>query len=407
MRSEPAGRAKARSTSFAFEQGRDQVALLGCLLGAAALAFAFVQARPNRLAQGLFYHLWEMGGPIELAAYLLLLGLALAAALLAARRWAPAAMGSAGSLIIVLTILAAALSASRIVQPGQPYARVSLAPGSWLAILSGYILVHASLKLLSGKRLVRALVSIGALCTLASLGAAGVLDRLSLVQEFAVREQRFLDQLGFHMALSLAATFSAVVIGVPLGVWAARRRGAERSVFAAVNTVQTIPSLALFGLMIAPLSLLSRRVPFLREIGVAGVGWAPALIALTLYALLPIARNTFTSLKVIDSSIIDAGRGMGMGRRQLLARIQFPLALPIILGGIRISLVQAIGNTTVAALIGAGGFGVFIFQGLGQAAPDLILLGTLPVIALAVATDKVMQVAVRFATPAGVRGMHD
>lgn len=155
--------------------------------------------------------------------------------------------------------------------------------------------------------------------------------------------------------------------------------------------------------MIAPLAILSQRYPLLRELGIKGVGGAPAIIALTLYALLPITRNTYTSLAILDPSVIESARGMGMSRVQVLFNIEIPLSIPVVLGGVRISLVQAIGNTTVAALIGAGGFGVFVFQGLGQAVPDLILLGALPVIALAIAVDKIFELLVRVVTPRGVQ----
>jgi osmoprotectant transport system permease protein len=222
------------------------------------------------------------------------------------------------------------------------------------------------------------------------------------VKEYFVHRDRFLDELLRHLTMSGTAVLLAVAIGVPLGVQAYRRRLMEKPIFFIVNTVQTIPSLALFGIMIAPLSLLSQRFPLLRELGIKGIGSTPALIALTLYALLPIVRNTYTSLKVLDPSVIDAAKGMGMSRFQLLLLVEVPLSLPIILSGVRVSMVQAIGNTTVAALIGAGGFGTFVFQGLGQAVPDLILLGALPVILLAVLVDKVMQLVIGVVTPGGI-----
>jgi osmoprotectant transport system permease protein len=149
--------------------------------------------------------------------------------------------------------------------------------------------------------------------------------------------------------------------------------------------------------------LLSQKFLFLRELGIKGIGWAPALIALTLYALLPIVRNTHTSLRIIDPAVVEAGKGMGMSRMQRMLQIEIPLALPVVLSGIRTALVQGIGNTTVAALIGAGGFGVFVFQGIGQAAPDLILLGAMPVIILAVMIDKIMQIFIWVVTPKGLK----
>jgi osmoprotectant transport system permease protein len=203
--------------------------------------------------------------------------------------------------------------------------------------------------------------------------------------------------------LAGTAVLFAVVVGIPLGMLAYRKKAFDRPIFAFVNGVQTIPSLALFGLLIAPLAILSQKYPLLRQIGIRGVGSAPAIIALTLYALLPSTRNTYTSLKTIDPSVVESARGMGMSRFEVLSRIELPLSVPVVLGGLRISMVQAIGNTTVAALIGAGGFGVFVFQGLGQAVSDLILLGTLPVIALAVAADKLFDLVVRASTPRGIR----
>jgi osmoprotectant transport system permease protein len=120
--------------------------------------------------------------------------------------------------------------------------------------------------------------------------------------------------------------------------------------------------------------------------------------------MLPIARNTHTALDQIPQALREAGSGMGMTRMQLLARVEVPLALPVILAGVRTSAVQAVGNTVVTALIGAGGLGIFIFQGLGQFASDMILLGTLPVIAMAVVVDAAMAALVRLLTPRALRG---
>jgi len=155
-------------------------------------------------------------------------------------------------------------------------------------------------------------------------------------------------------------------------------------------------------LLIAPLSYLSRSLPFLREIGITGVGWAPAMIALVLYSLLPIVRNTYSSLKVIPTDTVEAARAMGMSRIQVLGKVEIPISLPIVLAGVRTAAVQAVGNTTMAALIGAGGLGVFVFQGLGQAAMDLVLLGALPIVALALIVDSLMQLLIAILTPRGL-----
>ncbi len=157
-------------------------------------------------------------------------------------------------------------------------------------------------------------------------------------------------------------------------------------------------------MLIAPLSALSFAFPALREFGIRGVGVTPAIIALVIYSLLPIVRNTYVSLRHLDPAVIDAGLGMGMSRPQILRRLEVPLAAPLVLEGVRIASVQLVGLATVAALIGAGGLGWFVFQGLGQAAPDLILLGAIPIILLALVVDAVMRTVVRIVTPKGLAG---
>src|SRR5205814_2561038 len=150
----------------------------------------------------------------------------------------------------------------------------------------------------------------------------------------------------------------------PLGVAAARRPQIQGPLFAVLNLLQTVPSVALFGLLIVPLSALATAVPPLAAIGVGGIGPAPAIIALILYALLPVVRNSAAGISGVDAAVLDAARGMGMTRRQLFWQVELPLSLPLLLAGLRIVTVQAIGLAVVAALIGAGGIGRFVIHGL-------------------------------------------
>jgi osmoprotectant transport system permease protein len=163
-------------------------------------------------------------------------------------------------------------------------------------------------------------------------------------------------------------------------------------VFAVLNILQTIPSIALFGLLIVPLSALVAAVPWLAAIGIAGIGVTPAIIALVLYELLPVAHNTSAGLAAVDPATVEAGRGIGLSNRQIFWQLELPLAVPVFLAGLRIVTVQAIGLAVVAALIGAGGLGTFVFEGLGQYAVDLVLLGALPAIFLALGADFILQV---------------
>jgi osmoprotectant transport system permease protein len=224
------------------------------------------------------------------------------------------------------------------------------------------------------------------------LAAHGTFGALSLAQEFELRRQAFADAVIRHMTLVGASVAAATLIGFPLGVAAARRPRLQNPVFTVLNLLQTIPSIALFGLLIAPLSALVTAIPRLAEYGFGGIGVTPAIIALVLYALLPVVRNTSVGLTGVDSAALEAGRGMGMGPGQIFRKIELPLALPVLLAGLRIVTVQAIGLTVVAALIGAGGLGTFVFEGLGQYAVDLVLLGALPAIFLALAADFMLRI---------------
>jgi osmoprotectant transport system permease protein len=180
-----------------------------------------------------------------------------------------------------------------------------------------------------------------------------------------------------HMELVGASMAIALVIGLPLGIALLRRPVLQRWVLSAANIVQTIPSLALFGFLIP--------VPW-----IGGVGSGTAIVALALYALLPILRNTCTGIAGVDASVVESARGMGMTSRQVLWQVQLPLAAPVLLAGIRVATVISIGVTTIAAAIGAGGLGVFIFRGVAMVNNQVILAGAIPAALLAVAADHAL-----------------
>jgi osmoprotectant transport system permease protein len=185
-----------------------------------------------------------------------------------------------------------------------------------------------------------------------------------------------------HIGLVAAAMAIALVVGLPLGVALVRRRTLQRWVLGAANVVQTIPSLALFGFLIP--------VPW-----IGGVGASTAIVALALYALLPILRNTCTGIEEVDAAVIESARGMGMTPQQVLWQVELPLAAPVLLAGIRVATVLSIGLTTIAAAIGAGGLGVFIFRGVSMVNNQVILAGAIPAALLAVLADLTLGVIQR------------
>ena len=177
-----------------------------------------------------------------------------------------------------------------------------------------------------------------------------------------------------HLGLVAASMLTASAIGIPAGIWLTRRPAAERWVLGLANTVQTIPSLALFGFLI-PLPL------------IGGIGPRSAIVALVLYALLPIIRNTYIGISGVDKAVREAAVAMGMTDRQLLRMVELPLAARTIMAGIRVAAVTGIGVATIAALIGAGGLGDFIYRGIQTVDAGLLLLGAVPAALMALAAD--------------------
>ncbi|EIE49597.1 putative transmembrane component of ABC transporter [Citreicella sp. 357] len=204
-----------------------------------------------------------------------------------------------------------------------------------------------------------------------------------------------------HLALAFGSLATAALIGFPLGLLCHRRAGLRGAILPLLSFLQTVPSLAMFGIMIPLLSWLAATLPAARAIGIAGIGFAPAFIALVLYSLLPVVGNTVAGLASVPPPANEAARGMGMTPPQRLYRVELPLGLPILLTGLRIVLVQNIGLAVIAGLIGGGGYGSFVFQGLNQTATDLILLGALPTVLLAMVAAIVMDILVDLSRPKG------
>ncbi|MFH1031420.1 MAG: ABC transporter permease [Chloroflexota bacterium] len=380
----------------------DRVALTGSIIGLISIFLGWLTLKPNRLAVGTSMNLWESTGGVGAIAITILWLLCLFLSLAEWKTLRGIALGISANFLLILSFWLVGLGSSHLIQGETAIARVSLGAGFWLTLIGTYTVIFAARQKLDNRHVWRQLVSWSGLAVFMILISAGWLNHLSILQEYNGYRQRFGQEFWQHIRLFGGSVIIATLIGIPLGIWATRSRYAEGPVFFTTNIVQTIPSLALFGLLIAPLSALSFSFPVLRDIGIRGVGVAPAIIALTIYALLPIVRNTYVGIRQVEPSVIDAGQGMGMSRWQIFRRVEIPLAAPLVFEGVRTASVQAVGLTTVAALIGAGGFGWFVFQGIGQAAPDLIILGAIPVIILALLVDALMRTFVKLGTPKGL-----
>ena len=385
--------------------------VIAAIVAYGALLAPFATFRANRIVPG------EARSILEAlpgwASILLFAILAIAGIAALVKTPALTRLGAAVAALVALAILIG-IAALHLTPEGNTYARVSPAAGFWLLLFAFALLAADALTRLQLTPLAR----IGALAIVAAaiwlLLVLGGWDGLSILKEYANRADSFWAEAGKHVALALGSLAAAVVVGLPLGVFCHRVEKLRDSVLNVLNIVQTIPSIALFGLLIAPLGWIAVNVPGAAAIGIRGIGTAPAFVALFLYSLLPVVANTVVGLAGVPRAANDAARGMGMTDAQRLFQVEFPLAFPVILTGIRIVLVQNIGLATIAALIGGGGFGVFVFQGIGQTAMDLVLLGAVPTVALAFAAAVILDAIIELTeTTASARksvpifGKHD
>lgn len=195
-----------------------------------------------------------------------------------------------------------------------------------------------------------------------------------------------------HIVMVGLSLIIATIIGVPLGILITKKANLAKRVINSANVIMTVPSIALFGLMMPVLAIIGQ-----------GLGIVPAIVALVLYSQLPIIRNTYVAIKNVPPSLRDAGKGMGMNKWELLKEVEIPIAVPVIIAGLRTAAVMNIGIAAIAAYIGAGGLGVFIQQGIDRVYPDMIMSGALLVSLFAILVDGLMAGVEHLLTPKGIK----
>ena len=306
-------------------------------------------------------------------------------------------LSSIVGLMLAVTILAL-FGGAKVAGLG-PIARFSPSGGFYLYVTASAVIFLMSSRLLWYDYLGFVLVVV----LLGVHWVSGGFEQLGMVQEARSFGSRLGRELADHLRITGISMAISTLLGLPLALVSYQHATIRKSVFPLLNVLQTIPAIALFGLLIAPLAALSRAFPQLRQWGIQGIGNTPAIIALSLYALYPIIRYSFTAFSELDDQIVQAARGVGMNRRQLWFMVRMPLAAPGVLHGIRVALVQTIGNATLAKLIGGGGLGVLVFEGLGQASVDMVLLGMLLIIGLTVVADAAAYLVITILTPKSLR----
>ncbi|WP_049000355.1 ABC transporter permease [Enterobacter bugandensis] len=363
----------------------NRVLLLLACVAIAAVALPFVNVAPNRLMSGEGRALWDVWSftPWWLAAALAAwVGLSLWQGRTAL--WLTLLLSEG---LFIALFWSAGLAATHMASAESPLARTTPGSGLWLWLALCLLASSDAIRRLVASSVWRWVLNAQIWSIPLLLLFSGELNNLSLLKEYANRQEVFDDALAQHLTILFGTLIPALLIGIPLGMWCYRHPSRQGSIFAVLNVIQTIPSVALFGLLIAPLAGLVKSFPALGAVGIAGTGLTPALIALVLYALLPLVRGLVAGLSQVAPDVLESAHAMGMSARQCFWKIQLPLALPLLLRSLRVVAVQTVGMAVIAALIGAGGFGALVFQGLLSSALDLVLLGVVPTIALAVVVD--------------------
>jgi osmoprotectant transport system permease protein len=375
----------------------DRVAATGAvtvLVGIVALPF--VVFRANRIVAGAPLAL-TAAGPAGIALVVFAVAALAAAAApavwphLAARR--PLALKVAAAGMFGSLAWALGQAAVRLLVGATTIARVSIGAGAWVALVGVAVVEFAADSQLA-RGWPRRAVTVAALVGVACAALFGGMGSLSIVTEYRTQSSFFWMYVGQHLTLAGSGLLFGLVLGIPLAVAATRWRPVRDVTLGVVGVIQTVPSMALLGLLVIPLA----------AAGLPGIGPLPAIIALTLYSLLPIVRNTYIGLSGVDPAVVDAGRGMGMSRAELLFKVEAPLALPLAIEGVRAAAVLVIGITAVTAFVGAGGLGVLVFLGWGQQADDLILLGAIPMVVLSLLADAGLRALAAYAVSPGIRG---
>lgn len=367
----------------------NRVLLLLAVLGGLAAWLPFVNYAPNRLVSGESRALWQLFSALWLLAPCLLLAISFIPG-----RGAQVATLLFTEALFCLLIWSAGRAATDLVQTGSPLARTSPGSGLWLWLALTLLACSDAIRRVVSNPVWRWLLHAQVWCLPLYLLLSGALDNLSLLREYTNRQDVFNDALAQHLTLLFGTLLPALVVGFAIGLWCYRHPSRQGPVFTVLNVIQTIPSVALFGLLIAPLAGLVKQFPELSQLGIAGTGMTPALIALILYALLPLVRGVVAGLNQVPQEVLESAEAMGMSARQRFWQVRVPLALPLLLRSLRVVAVQTVGMAVIAALIGAGGFGALVFQGLLSSALDLVLLGVIPVIAMAVIVDALFGLGI-------------
>jgi osmoprotectant transport system permease protein len=372
--------------------------VLSLLAAGAIVGLPFVRSAANRMMTGEPVGLWQVliTSPSAVNGLMgAVLLLCLLTSVLKASRVILWVQVCASCALVVLLLAVAGAYAQHVALTQSAIQRTSLGGAFWALLVLAWLMAADALQRVGSGLIGRVSLLAVVLAVVIGMLAFGAGDALSIMKEHANRADTFAAAVLRHLQIVLFALVPTLCIGLPLGWWVHRHASANAAVFPVLNLIQTIPSIALFGLLMAPLALLAATFPLLARAGISGVGLAPGVIALVLYSLLPVVRGTLAGLQQVPQAVVDAAQGIGMTPWQIAAQVQLPLALPVLLSGVQTATIAAIGMATITALIGAGGLGAIMFEGLFSSAQDLVLLGVVPIVGLAVLADALFKLGIK------------
>lgn len=246
----------------------------------------------------------------------------------------------------------------------------------------------------------------GWLCV-AVLLVTGQLDTYSIMKEYLGVENQFWRDAWHHLALSIITLLTSVIVGVPLGYWCIKSSFTDKVILTGLNITETIPVMALFAVLRIPFSALGNNFAYLKQLGIGGYGIAPAFGALFLYALYLIVHNVRAAFLSIDENYIENAYAMGMTSRDVFWKVRIPMALPIILTGIRIAFISTLIGASLASYVGGGGLGVYIVNGISSLAMDMLLLGVIPIFVMTIVADYLLRLLINHSFPKSGVAEHD
>jgi osmoprotectant transport system permease protein len=388
-----------------YEQEKSLVAqfLLAASFIAASFALPLYEIRPNRIAGGVDIF-WGDLSWLSLLVFCVLV-LALFVGFLFKKGLRPVMLPMI-SLVVFCWVIVLLGPSSAPEVAGDRLARISPGLGSLFLLLAALVPFLDPQELPTKQKWGPkhlALLMIIPLALILFLSLTGQFSHLGFIKEWAINEDAFFLRILGHLRITAIALALSLSLGPLLAYWAYQSKTFNSLLQPVLNITQTIPSLVFFGFFMTLILGLQRVFPILGEWGIAPLGDVPVILALAIYALFPITKNSLVAFRSVNPGIVDAARGMGFTSREIWLKIRLPLALPILLGGVRIAIIQILGSAVLAKLISGDGLGYFIIEGLNSKADDMVILGVLTLLLLTFLVDFGFQVLQRLFNPMGQR----